>query len=145
MRAALQGKVGGKSVYDWSIDAKADPVDASANKSSWEALVASLPSDEPRFVVFDFTDTKADGRVIAKLVLIKWCAHHLHPHHTPPYHHCRTACTPRRCPDSVNFRIKPVIGASYQTLKEKLAGLGKDVQATDPADLGYDAVKAALA
>lgn len=48
------------------------------------------------------------------------------------------------CPDSVNFRLKPVIGASYGTLKEKLTGLGKDVQASDPADLDYEAIKKVL-
>jgi hypothetical protein len=33
-----------------------------------------LPEDAARFVVFDFTEVKADGRQIKKLVLIKWCA-----------------------------------------------------------------------
>lgn len=51
----------------------------------------------------------------------------------------------RRCPDAVNFRLKPVIGATYQTLKEKLTGLGKDLQATDPSDLDYAAVSKMLA
>ena len=50
-----------------------------------------------------------------------------------------------RCPDNVNFRVKPVIGASYQTLKEKLSGLGKDIQAVDPADLDYKVIKTQLA
>ena len=52
---------------------------------------------------------------------------------------------PHRCPDAVNFRLKPVIGATYQTLKEKLTGLGKDIQATDPSDLDYAAVAKQLA
>jgi hypothetical protein len=46
-----------------------------------------------------------------------------------------------RCPDTVNFRLKPVIGATYQTLKEKLQGLGKDIQAVDPSDLSYETIK----
>ena len=50
-----------------------------------------------------------------------------------------------RCPEAVNFRVKPVIGATYQTLKEKLTGLGKDIQASDMSDLDYEAVKKALA
>ena len=45
------------------------------------------------------------------------------------------------CPDNVSFRLKPVIGATYQTLKEKLQGLGKDIQAADPSDLDYEAIK----
>lgn len=49
-----------------------------------------------------------------------------------------------RCPDSVHFRVKTVIGGSYQTLKEKLTGLGADIQASDTSDLTYEAVKKAL-
>lgn len=48
------------------------------------------------------------------------------------------------CPDTVSFRLKPVIGASYQTLKEKLQGLGKDIQAADTSDLDYEAIKKVL-
>jgi hypothetical protein len=44
----------------------------------------------------------------------------------------------------VHFRVKPVVGATYQTLKEKLQGLGKDVQAVDTADLDYKLIKAQL-
>jgi hypothetical protein len=76
--------------------------------------------DEPRFIVFDFADLRPDGRQIKKLVLIKWC------------------------PDAVTFRIKPVIGATYQTLKDKLTGLGKDIQASDKGDLAYEAIKSQL-
>ena len=50
-----------------------------------------------------------------------------------------------RCPDSVHFRVKTVIGATYQTLKEKLSGLGFDIQANDTSDLSYEAVKKAVA
>jgi hypothetical protein len=31
-----------------------------------------------------------------------------------------------------------------QTLKEKLTGLGKDIQASDASDLAYEAIKASL-
>jgi len=114
------GKVGTKITFDWSIDTKADPVADAENKAAFEAMLKELPSDDARFVVFDFADTKADGRQIKKLVLIKWC------------------------PDSVSFRVKPVVGATYQTLKEKLTGLGKDIQASDASDLAYEAIKASL-
>jgi hypothetical protein len=50
----------------------------------------------------------------------------------------------RRCPDSVHFKIKPVIGATYTTLKEKLAGISKDFQAVDASDLDYTAISGAL-
>lgn len=46
--------------------------DASKNEAAFNQLVSELPADDHRFVVFDFTDKKDDGREIAKLVLIKW-------------------------------------------------------------------------
>ena len=87
------GKVGNQTTYGWEVTHKADPVADDKNLETFAAVVKSMPTDAPCFVVFDFVDTKSDGRQIKKLLLIKWC------------------------PDSVNFRIKPVIGASYQTLK----------------------------
>ena len=45
----------------------------------------------------------------------------------------------------MNFRLKPVIGATYQTLKEKLQGLGRDIQASDTSDLDYETIKKLLA
>jgi hypothetical protein len=95
---AQTGKVGTKATFGWSIDAKAEPVADDKNKSAFEEMMGQLPADDARFVVFDFTDTKPDGRQIKKLVLIKWC------------------------PDSVSFRIKPVVGASYQ-VRAGAAGL----------------------
>ncbi len=50
----------------------------------------------------------------------------------------------RRCPDAVHFRIKPVIGGTYQTLKEKLTGLGADFQVTDRSELAFEGIKKAL-
>ena len=115
------GQVGAKVTFDWRVDGKADPVPDSENKAAFAEMIKGLPTDDARFIVFDFTETKDDGRQIKKLLLVKWC------------------------PDSVNFRLKPVIGATYQTLKEKLTGLGKDLQATDPSDLDYAAVSKLLA
>lgn len=43
------------------------------NLVAFQELIKSLPTDEARFIVFDFADTKADGRQIKKLLLIKWC------------------------------------------------------------------------
>lgn len=88
-------QVGNLTTFDWSIDHKADPVADDKNKEAFSAMCDALPASEARFVIFDFADMRPDGRQIKKLVLIKWC------------------------PDAVTFRVKPVVGASYQTLKEK--------------------------
>lgn len=53
-------------------------------------------------------------------------------------------CPSCRCPDAVNFRIKPVIGATYQRLKDKLQGLGKDIQASGVDELVYEKIRADL-
>jgi hypothetical protein len=107
-----------------------------------------LPADDACFVVFDFNETKSDGRLIKKLVLVKWCVCVVPTHMNVSFRIvlftkiCDARC---RCPDTVNFRVKPVIGASYQTLKEKFAGLGKDIQAVDTSDLDYNIIKNLLA
>ena len=67
------GLEGNKTVWGWEINAKADPVTDDKNVEAFAEVVKQLPADEARFVVFDFVDTKADGRQIKKLVLIKWC------------------------------------------------------------------------
>ncbi len=67
------GQVGVKATYDWVINERADAIPDDKNKDAFAQLVKSLPSDDARFVVFDFTETKDDGRQIKKLVLIKWC------------------------------------------------------------------------
>ena len=83
------GREGSKIKYDWSIDDAADPVTDDKNREAFDAMLSKLGAD-PKFVIFDFADTKADGRQIKKLILVKWC------------------------PDAVSFRVKPVYGASYQ-------------------------------
>ena len=40
--------------------------------------------------------------------------------------------------------MKTVIGGTYQRLKEKLQGLGRDIQAVDTSDLDYNAIKSVL-
>ncbi|CAE7871448.1 COF1, partial [Symbiodinium sp. KB8] len=112
------GESGSKSTWDWKI-VEASEKDGD-NKERWEEMTGKLPEDEARFVVFDFQDTKADGRLVKKLVLIKWC------------------------PDTVHFRTKPIIGASYQTLKNKLDGIALDVEATDFDEIEYETIKKLL-
>ncbi len=48
-------------------------------QAKYAEMVSKLPEDAPCFVVFDFHDSTPDGRVVKKLVLIKWCV--------PPYAH----------------------------------------------------------
>lgn len=127
--------------YDWSIDEQADPCDDVAkNQEQFNAMLAALPEDSPAFIVFDFCFNKPDGRLVKKLLLIKWCPDTV----VRPsaiclclYRclcRCLCFCFEARvclwltavCYVAVlqHFRVKPVIGATYQTLKDKLTGLG---------------------
>ncbi len=70
---AKTGEAAGKAVYGWQILERAAPQSDDQNQAAFAALVKSLPEAEARFVVFDFTEQKADGRQVKKLLLIKWC------------------------------------------------------------------------
>lgn len=100
--AACCVQTGAKPDYGWSVDFKADPVpDAdNDNKVAFEAMLPKLSADAASFVVFDFADTKTDGRKVKKLVLIKWC------------------------PDSVNVRIKLVVDSTYP-VRQRLAAAAR--------------------
>ena len=63
---AKTGTAAGKDVYGWTILEKGDPQPDDANEANFKAMVKSLPEGEPRFVVYDFTETKADDRLIKK-------------------------------------------------------------------------------
>ena len=67
------GVEAGKSVWAWKINSKSEPMADDKNAEAFASVVKQLPADEHRFVVFDFTESKADGRQIKKLLLIKWC------------------------------------------------------------------------
>jgi hypothetical protein len=53
-------------VFGWSIKERADPSPDDQNAEIFKQMVKALPENEPRFVVFDFTETKPDGRQIKK-------------------------------------------------------------------------------
>jgi hypothetical protein len=54
------------------IEAAAPDASVDGNKAAFDALVRSLPADAARFAVFDFLKNTADGRMVQKLILIKW-------------------------------------------------------------------------
>ena len=61
-----------KTTWDWEVNHKAGAVADDKNLEAFTEMMKSLPTDEARFIIFDFADTKADGRQIKKLILIKW-------------------------------------------------------------------------
>lgn len=47
-------------------------VGGDANQQVWEDMVSALPPSDGRFVLHDWRAKASDGRLIAKLVLVKW-------------------------------------------------------------------------
>jgi hypothetical protein len=94
--------------------------DTGGNQEAWEELLAKLPADAGVFTLFDFREKASDGRIIDKLVLLKWC------------------------PDTVPVEQKMLMGSTYQCLKQKLSGLSKDVQAASPSGITYRDMHAQL-
>jgi hypothetical protein len=111
------GVASGKAVWDWEVKEKVPPSAADDNMSAWKALSASLPKDEGRFALFDWTAKASDGRNVQKLILVKFC------------------------PDTANVGVKMMMGATHESLKRSLAGLSRDIQAADASDMAYDQVE----
>ena len=61
-----------KTTWDWEVNHKADAVSDDKNLQAYSEMVKLLPTDEARFIIFDFSEMKSDGRQIKKLLLIKW-------------------------------------------------------------------------
>lgn len=47
--------------------------DAQGNEAAWAELMSTLPRDDGVFVLFDWGGKASDGRIIDKLLLLKWC------------------------------------------------------------------------
>ena len=88
------GTEGNKTTWGWEINAKSEHVPDDKNLEAFTEVVKQLPADEARFVVFDFTETKSDGRMIKKLLLIKWC---VFPFVASPSTRWAGSCATRRC------------------------------------------------
>merc|ERR1712194_933280 len=87
-------------------------------EGTWEAFLAQLPEDQPRYGVFDVAYQTDDGRTQSKLVFINW---------SPD--------------DKANVRDKMLYSGTKDAIKKKLTGCMKEVQANDLGDLDEDRVK----
>lgn len=59
-----------------SAQPRAGTVSSDDNAGAWKEMVAHLPEGEGRFVLFDWRAKAPDGRILAKVLLVKWCVHH---------------------------------------------------------------------
>jgi cofilin len=78
---------------------------------SYQDMIKNLPTDLPRFVVYDYNLTTADGRKVRKLININYI------------------------PDVGTVKNKLVSASASKTLQSNLQGIGLTVRASDLSDL----------
>lgn len=110
-------------IYSISKDEKSiENVFQAGRDFLYKDLYEQLPSNEPRFVLYDFdyeTDEKPP-RKTNKLLLIFWC------------------------PDSSSIKKKFVFASSKESIKRSFTGIQKDIQASDLSEIDYDVVRKEL-
>jgi len=85
--------------------------------ATYEEFKNSMPANDCRYGIFDLEFTAEDGGQRNKIVFILWA------------------------PDSAKIKAKMLLTSSKAGLKAKLVGLATEVQATDAAELDFEAVK----
>ncbi|KAL5524347.1 AIN1_1 [Sanghuangporus sanghuang] len=87
------------------------------NREFYDEFVAKLPTDEPRYGIFDFEFEKEDGSGKRnRIVFVNWA------------------------PDTSGIKKKMVYSSSKDALRRGLVGVQVDVQATDPDEASYENV-----
>merc|ERR1711862_143693 len=85
-------------------------------KSDFAEFVASLPASDCRYAVYDFEYKAEDGGDRGKIVFVLWC------------------------PDTAKIKSKMIYTSSKDAIRKKLVGIGTEIQATDKAEIAYEAV-----
>ncbi|XP_044509371.1 actin-depolymerizing factor 9-like [Mangifera indica] len=85
--------------------------------ASYNDLAASLPNDDCRYAVFDFDFVTVDNCRMSKIFFIAWS------------------------PEASRIRAKMLYATSKAGLRRVLDGIHYEVQATDPAEMGFDVIR----
>ncbi|KAL5538712.1 hypothetical protein UlMin_001858 [Ulmus minor] len=85
---------------------------------SYDDFMASFPSDECRYAVYDFDYITSENCQKSKIFFIAWS------------------------PDTSKVRMKMVYASSKDRFKRELDGIQFELQATDPSEMSLDIVKA---
>mmetsp|Transcript_171342 Transcript_171342/g.416610 ORF Transcript_171342/g.416610 Transcript_171342/m.416610 type:complete len:152 (+) Transcript_171342:166-621(+) len=78
---------------DETDDYKLVPETASARAAKFDDLKTALPSNEPRYVIYDYEYKTSDGRLADKLLLIDWQPESSRPHLRTFYSSQKSKCT----------------------------------------------------
>ena len=99
------------AIFKISADASSVVVESTSNETDWVAFTKSLPAKECRYVVYDFHFQSEDGGDRSKILFIVWA------------------------PDSAKIKDKMLFAGSKDSVKKKLVGIGKEIQATDASEI----------
>ena len=86
---------------------------------NWESFVKTLPKEQSRYIVYDFTYTTKDQppREVEKLIFIYWS------------------------PDEAPAKDKMLSATARGAFRKNLMGVARDIQAKDFSDLEFDEVR----
>jgi cofilin len=112
-----------KSAFGWATwrinpagsavvgDVVADGSSPAGSPAAWAGLLASLPANDCRYAVYDYTHVNSEGRTFQKLIFINWA------------------------PDTAKVKHKMMYASTKDHFKGHLDGLGVELQASDLGDL----------
>ncbi|KAL0080182.1 hypothetical protein J3Q64DRAFT_1753084 [Phycomyces blakesleeanus] len=103
-------------IFKLADDNKEIIVEKKAETGNYEDFLECLPSDEPRYAVYDFEYEKPGEGQRSKITFYAWI------------------------PDTSKVRQKMLYAASKDALRKKLVGLAIEIQGTDLSEVDYDAV-----
>jgi cofilin len=92
-------------------------LDKGAADATYEEFLSKIPTDEPRYALFDFTWDQ-DGVPRSKLVFFSWI------------------------PDTAKVRPKMIYASTKETIKAKIEGGLIEVQGTDKSEITAEVVEA---
>ncbi|KAG8933046.1 cofilin [Tulasnella sp. 417] len=91
-------------------------VDKTSEDKDYETFLGDLPSDEPRWAVYDFEYSKGEEGKRNKITFFSWT------------------------PDAAKIKQRMVYASSRESLKRTLVGIAAEIQATDTEDTEYSNV-----
>eukprot|EP01111_Echinosteliopsis_oligospora_P006825 TRINITY_DN211_c0_g1_i1.p1 TRINITY_DN211_c0_g1~~TRINITY_DN211_c0_g1_i1.p1 ORF type:complete len:149 (+),score=37.69 TRINITY_DN211_c0_g1_i1:155-601(+) len=89
---------------------------AAGEKEYTDFVKRALPQNECRYAIYDFDFKAEDGGDRSKIVFVLWA------------------------PDSAKIKPKMMYTSSKDAIRKQLVGIGSEVQATDAAEIAFEAV-----
>eukprot|EP01041_Mallomonas_annulata_P009354 gene9354-19405_t len=111
-----RGEYIGMKYISFKVQGSTIVVDKKGSSAEFSAFTSDLPSNEPRYAVYDMDFTTTDGRPSNKVVQISWS------------------------PDTAKVKDKMVYAASKDAFLNAMVGLGTKIQATDMSELTVDII-----